>query len=176
MARVFQNTALFSNLTVLDNVLLGKHISLDYGLLAASWHYGKARKSEIQQRKKVEEIIDFLEMGVIRKELVGNLSFGLKKKVELARALAMDPKILFLDEPASGMNQEEKEDIVRFVLSIRRSRDIPIVIIEHDMNVVMNISDRVTVMSHGRKIAEGTSQSVQKNPSVIEAYLGEKRV
>jgi branched-chain amino acid transport system ATP-binding protein len=175
VARFFQNIELFRHLTVLDNILLGRHNYINYGLLSACWYWGKTLRSEVENRKKVEEIIEFLEMEEIRKELVGNLPYGLKKKVELARALAMDPKILFLDEPTSGMNQEEKEDIVRFILNTKRAKNIPIIIVEHDMNVVMDISDRVTVMNFGEKIAEGSPQAIQDNPAVIQAYLGQKR-
>jgi branched-chain amino acid transport system ATP-binding protein len=176
LSRLFQHSELFTQLTVLDNVLLGRHIYLDYGPFAAFWHHGRARREEILHRGKVEEIMEFLGIENLRNEFVANLPFGLKKKVELARALAMDPKMLFLDEPTSGMNQEEKEDIVRLILDVKRSRRIPIVFVEHDMNVVMDISDRVTVINFGIKIAEGSPQQIQGDPQVIEAYLGRRRV
>lgn len=176
LSRLFQHSELFTRLTVLENVLLGRHIYQRYGPLSAFLHYGKARREEIVHRERVEEIMEFLGIENLRRELVANLPFGLKKKVELARALAMEPKMLFLDEPTSGMNQEEKEDIVRLILDAKGSRNIPVVFVEHDMNVVMDISDRVTVINFGRKIAEGPPELIQEDPQVVEAYLGRKRV
>lgn len=173
IARTFQNIELFQGMTVLDNIKLGAHVHLRSGFLAGGFYWGKAQKEEMRLRREVEErIIDLLEIQAIRKKIVGTLPYGLQKRVELARALAMRPKILLLDEPMAGMNLEETEDMARFILDINEERGVTIVLIEHDMGVVMDISDRVYVLDFGTKIAEGPPEEIQHNEQVINAYLG----
>jgi branched-chain amino acid transport system ATP-binding protein len=175
IARTFQNVELFKGMTVLDNIKLGRHVHLTTSLLSSGLYFGKARKTELALRKEIEEtIIDLLEIEHIRKRIVGTLPYGLQKRVELARALAMRPKILLLDEPVTGMNLEETEDITRFILDIHDEWGVTIILIEHDMGVVMDISDRVCVLDFGVKIAEGPPEEVRHNQEVIKAYLGEE--
>ena len=172
IGRTFQNLALFRHGTVVENLLVGRHIHLDSGVLASALFLGKARREEIAAREKVEEIIEFLEIEEIRDKVVGTLSYGQQKRVELGRALACEPKILLLDEMVSGMNQEETEDIARFVLDIRDEYDISVLMIEHNMRIVMDISDRVHVLNFGQKIAEGTPDEIGRDHTVAEAYFG----
>ena len=172
VARTFQNVELFANMNVIDNMLLGRHHHYQSGFFKNAL-FGYRTKSETQHRQKVEEIIDFLEMEQWRKHLVGSLPYGVQKRVELGRALAQEPKILLLDEPMTGMNQEETEDIARFILDIHEEIGTTIVMIEHDMNVVMDISESICVLDFGKKIAEGTPLEIQKDPEVQKAYLGE---
>lgn len=175
VARTFQNIELFRRMTVLDNIRLGAHIHLKSGILSSLLYYGKAEKEELALREKIEDkIIDLLEIASIRHKPVASLSYGLQKRVELARALAANPKVLLLDEPTSGMNVEETQDMVRYILDISEERKITIMLIEHDMGVVMDISDRIVVLDFGNKIAEGTSKEIKKNQAVIDAYLGEE--
>ncbi len=174
IGRTFQNIALFKGMTVLDNIKLGAEACLDYGLFSSIFYYGKVCSREIQLRKEIEEkIIDLLEIESIRHKVVGTLAYGLQKRVELARALAMRPRLLLLDEPTAGMNLEETEDMARFILDIVEELQIAIILIEHDMGVVMDISDRLVVLDFGRIIAEGSPEEIKNNPKVISAYLGE---
>jgi len=175
IARTFQNVELFGHMSVLENIKLGGHVHLASGVLAGGLYFGKTRREEMGFRKHIEEaIIDLLEIEQIRKKTVHTLPYGLQKRVELARALAMRPKVLLLDEPATGMNLEETEDIARFILDINEEWGVTIILIEHDMGVVMDISDRVCVLDFGIKIAEGPPQEIRHNEHVIKAYLGEK--
>lgn len=173
IARTFQNVELFKGMTVLDNIKLGSHIHLKSGPVSGGIYWGKAHKEETAIRKEIEEeIIDLLEIEHIRKRVVGTLPYGLQKRVELARALAMKPKVLLLDEPMTGMNLEEVEDMARFVLDVNEEWKITIILIEHDMGVVMDISDRVSVLDFGEKIAEGLPDEIKRDSRVIKAYLG----
>jgi branched-chain amino acid transport system ATP-binding protein len=172
IARTFQNLALFKGLSVLDNLLVGRYIYRRSGVLAGGFWLPRASRDEIRQREKVEEIIDLLEIQTYRHQLVGSLAYGVQKRVELGRALAMEPRLLLLDEPMAGMNLEEKEDMARFILDVRETLAPSILLIEHDMRVVMDIAERVAVLDFGRKIAEGTPAEVQANPAVVAAYLG----
>jgi branched-chain amino acid transport system ATP-binding protein len=172
IARTFQNVALFRGMTVLDNIMLGRNTRMRSGVLSCGLYWGRARREEIEHRRKVEEIIDFLEITAIRTVPVGSLPLGLQKRVELGRALAAEPRVLMLDEPMGGMNLEEKESMARYVLDVVETRDTAVVLIEHDMGVVMDISDHIIVLDQGSKIAEGSPQQVRTNPAVVEAYLG----
>ncbi|HSF79779.1 MAG TPA: ABC transporter ATP-binding protein [Anaerolineales bacterium] len=173
IARSFQNIELFRHMSVLDNLLAGCHIHMRKDLFSSMFYWGPAQREQIEFRRYVEDIIDLLEIEAIRKQTVGALSYGLQKRVEMGRALAMRPAILLLDEPMAGMNAEEKEDMARFVLDINEEHGVTIVLIEHDMGVVMDISDRVAVLNFGQKIGEGSPDEVRQNPVVIQAYLGE---
>ena len=173
IARTFQNIQLYSGMTTVDNLMAARHIHIKPSLLSSAVYFGPAHRREIQHRKVVEDIIDFLELESIRKKVVSMLPYGQRKKVDLGRALALEPELLLLDEPMAGMNYEEKEDMARYILDIFDLRKIPIVLIEHDMGVVMDISDRVAVLDFGRKIAEGTPEEIKVNQSVISAYLGD---
>ncbi|NKQ36862.1 MAG: ABC transporter ATP-binding protein [Chloroflexi bacterium] len=173
IARSFQNIELFKHMTVLDNLMLGRHNHLKSNIFSGGLYWGKTQKEEVENRFFVEDIIDLLEIQAIRKQAVGTLPYGLQKRVELGRALAMQPSLLILDEPMAGMNAEEKEDMARFVLDVNEEHGVSIIIIEHDMGVVMDISDHIAVLDFGLKIGDGTPDEVQRNPDVIRAYLGE---
>jgi branched-chain amino acid transport system ATP-binding protein len=172
IARTFQNIALFKGMSVLDNIMTGRNLRMKSGLLAQAFRLPSAEREEMQHREAVERIIDFLEIQAYRRIPVGRLPYGLQKRVDLARALAMEPKLLLLDEPMAGMNVEEKQDMCRFILDVNDEFGTTIVLIEHDMGVVMDISDRVVVLDYGKKIGDGTPQQVRGNQAVIDAYLG----
>jgi branched-chain amino acid transport system ATP-binding protein len=172
IARTFQNIALFKGMSVLDNIMTGRNLKMHASFVEQAIWAGRARREEIENRAKVEEVIDFLEIQHIRRTPVGRLPYGLQKRVELARALAAEPSMLLLDEPMAGMNVEEKQDMCRFILDVNEQFGTTIALIEHDMGVVMDLSDRVVVLDYGRKIGDGTPAEVQANRDVIRAYLG----
>lgn len=172
ISRTFQNIELYDGLTVLDNLMSARHNMMSYGVISAGLWFGKARREEIEHREAIEDIIDLLELESIRKSVVGSLPYGLRKRVDLGRALASRPKFLLLDEPMAGMNSEEKEDMARFILDIKELWKTTMVIIEHDMGVVMDISDRIAVLDFGLMIAEGVPEVIKDDPNVIRAYLG----
>jgi branched-chain amino acid transport system ATP-binding protein len=174
LARTFQNIALFRGMTVLDNLLIGRHLHQHSGVLGGGVYWGFGQREEIEHRKLVEDVIDFLEIQHLRKRVVGTLAYGLQKRVELARALALAPELLLLDEPMAGMNAEEKEDMARFIVEINEERGTAVVMIEHDMGVVMDLSHCVTVLNFGERIADGTPDEVRRSPAVQDAYLGEQ--
>lgn len=176
IARTFQNIALYPGMSALANIMTGRVIHMRASVLACGLYVGPAEREHLRHREAVEEIIDFLEIEAVRDHRVADLAYGLQKKVELGRALAMDPKLLILDEPMAGMSMDEKADMARYILELKEVRRVPIILIEHDMGVVMDLCDRLLVMDYGKKIAEGSPTEVQRNPDVIRAYIGEDAV
>lgn len=174
VARAFQNLELFRGLSVLDNLLLARHQNLKYSIFHAIIYFGKASRMEAENRTYVEKVIEFMELEPYRKNMVGNLSYGVQKRVEVARALTLAPKLLLLDEPMAGMNIEEKEDIVRFILDLKKEWGVTVVLVEHDLGVVMDISDQIYVLDFGLLIGSGKPEEVASDPKVIEAYIGEE--
>ena len=175
VARTFQNIELFKHMTVLDNLMLGRHVHMKGGVLSGGLYLGRQRRREIEHRRYVEEVIDFMNLEPLRSSVVGNLAYGNQRLVEMARALALEPRLLLLDEPTAGMNAEEKESMARFILDVHEERGITVVVIDHDIDVVMDISDRVVVLDFGRRIAQGTPQEVRNDPAVTDAYLGTRQ-
>jgi branched-chain amino acid transport system ATP-binding protein len=174
ISRTFQNIQLYTGLNVVDNLMAARHFLFNASWIENALYYGRPHKEEVKQRWAVEEIIDFLELERYRKSVVGTLPYGIRKRIDLGRALAQEPKVLLLDEPMAGMNMEEKEDMARYILDVQEEKGITIVLIEHDMGVVMDITDKIVVLDFGRKIAEGTPDVVKKDPVVVKAYLGEQ--
>lgn len=176
IARSFQNIELFNHMTVLDNLMLGRHVHMKKNLFSALLYWGAGQREEIENRLFVEHVIDLLEIQNLRKQMVGALAYGLQKRVELGRALSINPGLLLLDEPMAGMNVEEKEDIARYILDINEEWGVTIILIEHDMGVVMDISDHIAVLDFGQCIGTGTPSEIRENPAVIQAYLGEQEI